>query len=391
MFPLFDKFDDSNFDIDNQELQIGARTLATINREYSELGTLKTWVHGEQEADQDLNILSRKYAELIFDDVACDFDFNDAGFNDDSFGGRYYWRVVHKFTEHEFYSEDTPEFKNFLIWEEADHRFQMDIIYKHQIGETIEWLRPRTETTGVSTGAPGTSPCPLFGGTSATNDKTGDSSWITIPSLIPLNPPTCRQYKSVSIPYYKVFDAGGFLGAVVSGDTPDNVYIFDVNPTLLEQDPNLDIGALLKTSLDSVNYGSGTKVTLTEALASVTSSRGISSVGTGSVSDPIRLRQRYILVEYLSPTSTTPKEGKIDFYGVEFYRSFVPVSRDQEPLLREHPPATLENPHTNDTITLTRFKPPSRMDFPDNFWNDNNVDTIEAYGSRVGATGGELL
>jgi len=214
MFPIFDKFDPTNFDVDNQEFNLGSRNLSTLNREYPELGTLKTWIYGEQEADENLTILSRRYAELFFDEAACDFDFNDAGFEDDSFGGRYYWRVIHKFTEHEYYSEDTPEFENFLIWEESDHRFQMDIIYRHEIAQTIDWLRPRTNQSQTSDGGdPPILSCPIGGSTAGDDDNTGDSAWFVVAG----NPPSCRKYNSVTIPYYKVFDVGGALGAVISG------------------------------------------------------------------------------------------------------------------------------------------------------------------------------
>lgn len=371
MFPLFQKFDDSNFDIDNQELKIGVRNVATINKEYAELGTLKTWKHGEQEADEDLNIISRTYVDLIFDEVACDFDFNDAGFVDDTYGGRYYWRVQHKFTEHEYYSEDSPEFENFRIWEEAYHRFQLDIIYKHEVLKTIEWLRPRTEQDKTTSGNPPQSTCPTGGSTPGDDDETGDSAWFEVGTGLTA---FCRKYNSVTIPYYKVFDAGKALGAVVEGDSPDNIYLFDIKPDVLDVNP--DIGNLLEPLLESVDYrDTNNPVTLADALGPIITTRGLVTQATnGSFTDPIRLNQRFLILEYTDPTKTFPQEGTVTLYATEFYRSFLPLSRDQDPLLPEHPPGT-EAP--------TKLKPPGRPDFPDNFWNDVNIDTIDSYGTRV--------
>jgi len=391
MFPLFDKFDESNFEVDNQEFNTGSRTLSTINKEYSQLGTLKTWPYGEQEADESLNILSRRYVELLFDEVACDFDFNDAGFEDDTFGGRYYWRVLHKLTEHEYYSENTNEFDNFLIWEESNHRFQMDIIYKHELIQTINWLRPHI-TVAATSSAEGGFTCPVGGSTPGDDNKTGDSVWITISSSNILNAPTCRQYKSVTIPYYKVFDVGGALGAVVSGDAPDNIYLFDIKPSIL-QTSNINIGSLLKPLLENVDYRSTTNpVTLEEALSSIMTASSLTTISNaGSFADPIRLRKRFLLLEYTDPEDTKPQGGKVELYGEEFYRSFLPLTRDLDPLFPEHPPGTAEIPHTGDNITVSRYKPPNRLDFPDNFWNDINVETIESYGSRVGLGGQDTL
>lgn len=387
MFPLFDKFDDSNFDIDNQEFSIGVRNVATLNKPYAELGTLRTWIHGEQEADEDLNIITRTYAELFFDEAACDFDFNDAGFDDDTYGGRYYWRVVHKFTEHEYYSENTSEYENFRIWEEAFHRFQMDIIYKHELIQTIDWLRPRTEQAKTTSGNPPQSTCPTGGSTPGDDDETGDSAWFEVGTGLNA---FCRKYESVTIPYYKVFDVGGALGAVVNGDSADNIYIFDIKPDILEV--TTDVGALLEPLLESVDYrDTNNPVTLADALTPIITDRGLTPVTTGSFTDPIRLRQRYLILEYTDPTKTFPQDGSIDLYASEFYRSFLPLSRDQDPLLPEHPPGTEFLPRTNDLVTPTRYKPPGRPDFPDNFWNDVNIDTIDSYGSRVGLGGDDLV
>ena len=391
MFPIFDKFDESNFEVDNQELTIGVRTISTINRPYVELGTLKTWTHGEQEADENLNIITRTYAELMFDEAACDFDFNDAGFEDDTYGGRYYWRVIHKFTEHEYYSENSAEYENFRIWEESFHRFELDIIYKHEVRETIEWLRPRTNQAKLTSGNPPQSSCPIGGSTPGDDNKTGDSAWFEVGIGITA---TCRKFNSVNIPYYKVFDVGGALGAVVKGDQPDNVYIFDIDPVVLQQviDDNSTISALLQPLLESVDYrNTNNPVTLADALSSVMTSRGLTAVSTGSFTDPIRLRQRFLILEYTNPTKTFPQDGSIDLYANEFYRSFLPLSRDQEPLFPEHAPGTPFIVRTNDNVTITRYKPPSRPDFPDNFWNDVNIDTIDSYGSRVGLEGNDLV
>ena len=50
---FFDKFNESNFDVNNQELDVQAVTVSEIKKSYTELGTLGFWPLGEQAARKD--------------------------------------------------------------------------------------------------------------------------------------------------------------------------------------------------------------------------------------------------------------------------------------------------------------------------------------------------
>ena len=360
---LFDKLNEENLIIETPEVDFGSRTTSELRREYSELGTLKTWLYGSQEADSNGNITSRTYAELEFDTNAKDFDFNDAGFDDEVYGGQYFWRVIQDFTEKEYYSNSDVAFENFKIWEFNLNKFQLEIIYKHEILSTLRWTRPCNvqNQIGNDIGTPEVPnivySCPLGGVTLETPTETGDSDWFSIArtsyngecSGIIIDDGQdniCQQYLSLNKSFRLVFDSGKALGAVIRFEdiTPDRVF----------------------------TASSPTEVT-----------PAIPSNNLGSFNDPIRMAKRYLVLEWDNPGKTDLKAIEVDFYAVEFYRSFLPLFRDQDPELLEHSDTIPYIAHT--TIgTPTRYKPPGRYDFPDTFWNDITIEEIEDYGTRIG-------
>ena len=358
---LFDRFDPSNFNVEVQAIDASPRTTSELRREYPEMGTLKTWPLGIQEASETLGVISRTYKELTFDTDAKDFDFNDAGFEDDTYGGRYFWRVILGFTETEHYSDSSLNLQDFKCWEESTNKYQLDIIYKHEVTSTVTWNRPKTDIPAEFTPPPmmggmGTYGCSGMG-TDETPTETGssDSFYVTVldEGESPNDPTNdlCRSWHSLAKPFSLIFDSGRGLGATLDTDFPPDRILFKSLPT----DPTGD--------------------TQTHA---------------GTFADPYRMKKRYLVLEWDNPGKGHPDGltyATVEFYGVEFYRSFLPLSVDQDPIITEHPAVVEKILHVDELPNpkpITRLKPPTRQDFPDGFWNDQQIDPVEQYGVRIG-------
>lgn len=363
---FFDKFDESNFDIDSQELDIQAVTVSEVKKEYAELGTLRFWPQGEQAARKDGKIISRTYKELSFADNAIDYDFVDLGYIDPTIGDRYQWRIVQEFTEKEWYSSCDPSFGDFKIWEYSINEYQMEITYNNTVTSfndagtpfdedddpkaVFTWNRPKETISTTGLGCPGLGIAPP--------NETGPGSWVSLGTFTSgvgqnaLNNTSCERYTSLPKPFYRVYDAGKSLGAV-KGTTdlqPDNVYISD--------QPDLDGDYEVPT-------------------------------GAGSFSDPYRMKKRYIIFEWFDPGRTTLTTFELLFVGNEVFRIFTPISRDEDPECPEHLDETPYIAHAS-IGTPTRYKPPNQYNFPDNFWNDTVDTVIEDFNGRSQATPGPL-
>lgn len=322
---------------------LSIRTYSEILRDYAQLGSLKTWAIGQQEATINNEIISRTYSELTFEENGHDFDFNDALIEVDEYGGRYYWRVLHRFTENEYYSDNSESAKNFKIWENGSNRWQQEIIYTHTEREVIRWDRPSNIVSlieipppaGSPMGTPSTFTCPTSG-SGGSETETGTSNWFTIEIG---SETKCKQWESISIPFKITVDVGGALGAVITSDS----------------------------SIDRVILKENSEDTEGE------------EVGLGSYGDPIRLKERYLDIEIEEPTTTTPTYIEVTLYGEEFYRYIVPLDREEEPELLEH---------SSEVLQEQRYKPPGRSDFPDNFWNNTELTEIGGFNGRQGQVGG---
>jgi len=365
---FFDKFDESNFEVDSQELDVQAVTVSEIKREYSELGSLRLWPLGEQTARKDGKIISRTYKTLTFANDAIDFDFVDLGYIDPTVGSQYQWRIIHEFTEKERYSSCDPAFGDFKIWEVSDNEYQMEITYDNEItilddkGNLEEeddelaiftWTRPKDIDSGTGIACPSNP-------TVAAPGFTLPGPWVLISSdpgtpAVGADPGTpasrtCERWSAIEKPFYLVYDAGKSLGAQVSADLiPSAVYI-STTPGL-----------------------TGTyKV----------------PKGTGAESDPYQMEYRYLVIEWLDPGRTDLTTATVIFRGNEAFRIFLPVSRDQDPECPEHFDETPYIAHAP-IGTPTRYKPFGEYDFPDNFWNDTVDTTIEGFLGRFNVTPGE--
>lgn len=364
---FFDKFDEANFEVDNQELDIQAVTVSEIKKEYAELGTLRFWSHGEQTARKDGTIISRTYKTLTFANNAIDFDFMDLGYTDPSIGDRYQWRVIQEFTEKERYSSCDKAFGDFKIWEVSTNEYQMEITYNNKPTVTnnggtqfeedddelaiFKWDRPKETNTGPGLTCPANSSI-------AEPGFTLPGLWVLLSSepgspAVGNNPGTpssrvCERYEALPKPYYRIYDAGKALG-VVKGNTdqqPDNVYI--------SNQPNLE---------------------------------GIyeQPEGSGAQTDPYRMTKRYIIFEWLDAGRDDLTTFELTMVGNEVYRIFTPISRDMDPECPEHPNTVPYKAHAPLGVP-TRYKPPDEFNFPDNFWNDTVDTVIENFNERSTVT-----
>lgn len=314
---IIDQFNEENFEIPEENLEVLPTTFSEIKKAYPLLGTLESWAWGEQSARQDGTIISRAYKELEFYDDAEDFDLVDNTFVDSTYGSRYYWRVIYKFDEYEYYSEAGPDYENFKIWEYNLHSNQLEIIYKHEILASISWERPIISTNNQE-----------------------DS--LTI------------EYEPLPLPFILSYDVGKALGATID---------FNLMPDyILFTDDILDISLLSEEELNKLN-----KIDIAE----------------NNYENPYKLDKRYITLVWLEPTDDLPNLGIIDFYGVENYRTFFPLTREEDPELLVHLEETPYIAHTNNTTTITKYKPPGRLDFPDHFWNDTMINKINKFKERT--------
>jgi hypothetical protein len=339
---LFDKFNEENFEVDNQELDIQPTTFSEIKKAYSQLGSLEAWTEGEQIARFDGMIISRTYKKLTFETKANDFDLIDStgGYTDPVLGVRY-WRVLHRFSEKEYYSECSENYLNFKIWEENDNFYQMEIIYKHEILTSETWERPIETGSNPGLGCPSNSSVVPEG-------ETGPSNWEVVDSTIDSYGETtntnCVRYQSLEKPFYLIFKNGKALGATIKSNlAPSAVYISSTS----------DINNLPSPSTRQ-----------------------------NTEEDPHRLNKEYLIIKWDNPGKDSLKYATVDFYGVENYRSFMPIARDTDPLLQEHYEETPYLPHAPLGVA-TRYKPVGMYNVPDNFWNDTNIDEIENFSTRT--------
>lgn len=356
---FFDKFDESNFEVDSQELDVQAVTISEIKKEYAELGTLRFWSYGEQAARKDGKIISRTYKTLAFASNAIDYDFVDLGYVDPTIGDRYQWRVIQEFTETERYSSCDKAFGNFKIWEVSTNEYQMEITYNNNATSINDagtpfdedddpkaiftWNRPKETTTNSGLGCPGLGTAP--------DGETGPGPWVSIGSNTTgtgqnvSTTTTCERYISLPKPYIRVYDAGKALGAV-KGTTdlqPSNVYISD--------QPNLNGSYEVPQ-------------------------------GAGTTSNPYRMVKRYIIFVWNDPGRDDLTTFKLTFVGNEVFRVFTPIAKDQDPECPEHLNETPYIAHAPAGIP-TRYKPPGEYNFPDNFWNDTVDTVIENFNARA--------
>ena len=349
--PLFDTFKKDEIAIFPQVDQPTAVTISEIKQEYVQLGkTLigddeyetNRWTLGTQESLPDKTIKSRTYSELTFDDNAVDFDFVTGGDARD-FGSSTYWRVIHRFTETEHFSNSGTELQNFKIWQKEENRWQQEIIYLHEEVGTLEWNRDQisvpTEGGGLS-GEASPPTCPTDT-PAAPPGETGQSAAFATST----QPLTCARWESIPVPFYVTFDVGEALGGVIETNGPVTYIIkkADAAPR------------------------NGTPLPEDEA------------TGSGSVSNPIRLNKRYIEVYFNSPTRSTPTYVRLRRFGKENFRVSLPFQRDNEPEFLEHAASVPQ---------AQRYKPPGRSDLPDNFWNDGAETELQGYGFRLGSGGG---
>jgi hypothetical protein len=354
---FFDIFNEDNFKVDNQELVVQPVTTSELKKEYIELGVLKNWTIGEQSALKDGTIVNRTYKELDFRADGNDFDLVDLGYYDETFGGNFHWRVLHEFTETEYYSSNLEEHKNFKIWEKSINNYQMEVSYdnlttKYKVNgldrlAVFTWQRPTTVTSFPGLACPTDLPTPP-------PNETGPSQWsaqgTTVETDIDTQTQTstssCKRFNSLPKPFYLVFDAGKSLGAVISNT--------DLNPTTIY----LSTTPTLNTGVNIISTNSGTNT------------------------NPHKMKYRYLILKWDNPGRDILTKITVTFKGNEIYRSFLPLIRDTEPECPEHFDTTPYIAHATPNQP-TRYKPPNEYHFPDNFWNDVEDTPLNNYAARL--------
>lgn len=382
--PTFETIDVNSLTPDVELNNINTPTISEIKEHLPELGQNyigpnedgddqfvdNKWVIGKQEASVEGDIISRTYAELLFDQDAYDFDFIKEG-DADEFGTEDYWRVLHRFTEIEYYSDSSPDLQDFRVWEESRHTWQQEIIFRHENIGNIRWDRPQVTapltTTPPAMGAPvGTLPtyaCPLDE-PDAPNGETGESVAFLVPSVIDENTlPSeikCCRWASLPLDWEIIFDVGQALGGFYETDgTVTEVKLIaydDAMPTpniIAEDDPN---------------------------------------VNPGTEADPMKFNRRFLRLRF-DMERDAPTYVELHRYGKDNYRIFLPYERDTEPEICTHEASALTTKATGtypkSREELIKYRPPNKLnDFPNNFWNDTDVNSLDDYSGRAGNPGG---
>ena len=357
-----------------------AVTIAEIKLHYPQLGKIlldpelddsdpdkfqeNRWVIGQQESLPDNTIVSRTYADLTFDEDAIDFDFITDG-DEEDFGAQEYWRVIHRFTEEEWFSSNSAELQDFRIWERSFHKWQQEIIYLHTEIGSLQWDRPQTEFPPDSSSTPGPMPgdppiitysCPLITLDPPDPGETGRSQVFTV--VAPSDPEgiQCFSWDSIDYPFSVTFDVGEALGGFVENDGTRTHILKKSTP-----DPRLGV------------LQAGDEI-----------------VSNGTAGAPIKYDQRYIEVYFADPQRDEPTYVRLRRYGVENFRISIPFERDLEPEICHHEP---ETPRLESTTlgTPTVYKPPNEYNYPDNFWNDGPVTPLQGFGQRLGSGGSVIV
>lgn len=337
------------------------------------------WIIAVQESLPDKTIVSRTYADLIFDDDAFDFDFITDG-DEEDFGDTVFWRVIHRFTEKEFFSNNSTELQNFRIWELSCHKWQQEIIYLHEEIASIQWDRPQTERVA---------PDPVFG----TPPMPGDPAPITGYTCPLISLPTPDPGETGYSQVFEVIDTGDPQGIkCMSWDSLplDFIVTFDVGEAL---------GGFFETDISEYNiYLSNTPPFFDNGnLAFVDDGYPIIALGdqndNGSENDPIKFSLTYISLVWTDglsghsvPTRDEPTYVRLRRYGVENFRTSIPFERDLDPEFCHHEPETERLTQTA-LGTPTMYKPPDNYNFPDNFSNDGPATQLAGFGNRLGSGG----
>lgn len=356
--PKFDTFNKDEVFSTPQISSPEVVTISEIKQTYPQLGstnvrdengdiissTPNRWNHAVQESKPDGTIVARSFYELEFDNNAIDFQFITDG-DEIEFGSDKYWRVIHRFTETVYESDNSPEFQNFKTWQEVKNRWQQEIIYDHVEIDPIVWNRGKipvnristTTTTGQTTTT--TYSCPT-GTPPAPSGETGESAAFAEGSGSNL---ACYRWESLPIPFTIIFDVGNSLGGFIQTD-----------------------GTISSIKLKGTNIidNSGENVL------------------NGSINNPIKFTNRYIQISFNNPTRTAPTYVRLKRYGLETFRFQIPYELDQEPEFSHH---------GNNVQFEQRLFPPINKTWPDNFWNQGPQTPIVNFVDRFNnSSGGQI-
>ena len=369
--PLFDTYKPEEIatrpEIDAVELG-QVVTICEIKKAYKELGEIivgyendnpivraNKWAYATQESTIDNVVKSRTYTELQFDTDAVDFDFYQDG-DEDEIGSKQHWRVIHQFTEKEYYSDNSEDSQNFKIWQLSFHKWQQEIVYKHtNIGDLV-WSRPTINVPPINSAAANelaVYSCPT-NTPSAPINQTGQSKCIKNVDNDGIT--TCKRYDSLPLVFSLLFDVGEALGGYLKTDASNSQII-----SILLKDSNI---------LSPLGQQTGTDVL----------------INNGSEIEPIKYIKRYVQIT-IDATRELPTYVSLRRYGKEQIRTPLSYSRDLDPELLEHQEATPFILHADNSTTATKYKPPGEYYFPDNFWNDKGMNPLIDYAARVGEAG----
>lgn len=377
--PTFDSVDIGAVAVTPELGSINVPTISEIKQHFPQLGSnfagkdddgddvfiQNKWIIAKQEASVEKSIISRTFAELEFNEDAFDFDFVTEG-DADEFGTEDYWRVLHRFTEIEYFSDSGPAAQDFRVWEESRHIWQQEIIYTHELIGTLRWDRERIlvppETIPpVLMGDPPTYACPTTPPDDPPVGETGES--IIFPEVDPSVMPEgiiCYRWESLPLDWEIIFDVGEALGGYIDTDgtvTEARLLAYDdamPTPNIIAEDPP--------------------------------------NTFPGSVGDPIKFGRRFLRLRFDMQTDS-PTYVELFRYGKQNYRLFLSYQRDTEPETCTHPVEALytedAGTYPGSRVELVKYRPPGKLnDFPNNFWNDTDINSLDDFEGRAGSAGG---
>lgn len=326
------QFDQESFNLPEQ-LNAPETTTAVIQQYVPQIADL--WDVGTQMATPTGEPYSRTYSLLSFPENEASIDIVPLGYYSDDYEGTSYYLVAHHFLEDSYTASVDPagnSKNNFLRWYKTTTRYRQEITYSHKVVNTVPWNRP------------------------------------SVPIQVSEDEEVPHYLDLPSDPYkLPLLFVGGAVAATVA-----------VTPANSQIEVRLRSSA---TDHDEAPLQSGlillTKPYLEIILKNIGNST-VTQVPTLVQLDPDDPASPYTTVNVPSVNNSAVTHTKVTvtFYGKYKWRSFTPISTEDERTLIHPVNAPLE----------TKLKPPGHPELPDNFWNSHpNPIQFENFFGRAGS------
>lgn len=349
--PTFDGFDPSSLSYDPSSLGVvEIPTISILRREYLELGKIKVkraddivnlWIEAKQECNQDKVIKNRTYSELNFDANARDASLIYNPEFEPTYGFSIVWRVTQRFTETEYYSDNSKRLQDFKIWEVSTNEWELEMYFENKRSTVYSIRQNVTKGVGTYSNASSSSSSSIRTSNLGRNSRNTNSTNSNRPRPIRLPAKNANGDWEVTYPVGRL--ASGIL--TMSKD-PIAVYFLDA------RDQDLSLGTeVLPTPKNNK------QLTLDRAF--------IKMIFDGTVSPPRRVTMEGFGVFDKSETLST---------------TYYPISRDASPVLIEHPLSDLNSPSPDGE--LIKYRPPGKLYLPNNFWNHGSLQPLSNFNSK---------